>query len=172
MKSKIHETKATDNLSFLLILLFSISAITSPFWHIFYERGADDGVFGFSSMRSFLYTFGSHYILFGASVFMFWLIGFIKDKGKFFNYFVSSIAILFSSVSLYYLVYIFIPSNSPYLDYMYEICILACSIAISLAIFFLFQFYRSSKLQEKKETDEFISNSFRFIDEVNNALIK
>lgn len=170
MKLKTQGTR--DNIYLVLLIMFSLSAITAPFWHIFFEKGADDGLFGFSSTRSFLYTFGTHYILFGLSMFTFWVIGFIPDKNLSVKRLSYMINILFCSVALYYLFYVFIDSNSPYPDYVYEIANITCSLFISFLIFKLFNNYRIKRLQEKKEADEFVENAFSFINEVNKSLIQ
>jgi len=113
-------TQEINSIKLFIISIFSFICITSPFWHIFFEKGAGDGIFGFKSMRSFLYSFGTHFILFGCSVFLLMIINTIIDN-KQLKYMGNLVGGGFCSVSIYYLMFVFFDMNTPYPDYVHEL---------------------------------------------------
>ncbi|WP_299676368.1 hypothetical protein [uncultured Tenacibaculum sp.] len=159
-----------------LVSLLLVSA-SSPFWHIKFSKGMKDGIFGFSSLRSFLYSFGTHFILFGASIFFFWILHLIPNINKK----VKKIKLigflgigLYCSVSIYYLLYVFIDtSNSPYPDYYYEIAFIFVSFLSSYIIFKVFNFLNyvnNVKYDREEKTKKIIDYSIEFINEASKKL--
>lgn len=158
---------------FLLVFLSS----TSPFWHIKFEPGVKNGVFGFSSLRSFFYTFGTHFILFGASVFFMWILHLIPNvdeltkKVKKIGYIG---VLIYCSVSIYYLLYVFIDtSNSPYPDSYYEFTFILLSMigaGLTYKVFRLFEYVKTQRAIKEKDTEEFINSSLELMDELKKGL--
>ncbi|CAL2107478.1 conserved membrane hypothetical protein [Tenacibaculum sp. 190524A02b] len=181
MKLKTQETRITslDKVKILFLSSILIISITSPFWHIYFEKNATDGIFGFRSFRSFLYSFGTHFILFGFSVFMYWVLQLIpnlNDKIKTAKY-IANIGIgMYCAVSIYYLLYIFInTSNSPYPDYFYEIAFTSVSLLSSFIIYQVFKQLERTKEAVRKNEDErkkFVETSLEFIKEINESIAK
>lgn len=155
-KSKTHKISKVSIYKILFLTLILFITSTSPFWHIFFEKGVDDGVFGFRSMRSFLYTFGTHFILFGISVFMFWILQLIpnlNDKIKRVKIIGNTGVIIYCSVSIYYLLYVFVDTSNPYPDYYYEVAFVFTSLAISLLIYFYTK-YNKTTIQRLEEDNQ------------------
>ncbi len=48
----------------IVISILAFISTTLPFWHIAFEEGAEDGIFGFISICVFLYSFSSNFTLF------------------------------------------------------------------------------------------------------------
>ncbi|OEK07705.1 hypothetical protein A8C32_16765 [Flavivirga aquatica] len=165
-----------------MIAIFSFISITAPFWHIFSQKGVGDSFLGFKTIRSFLYTFGMHFALFGCSIFSFWAIN-IKSKtekqidniSKIKRNILNIIACTYCSVSIYYLLYTFIDTNSPYPDYYYEIAFIVGAIVVSVIILFFFNLQikiRDRKDKFEKESEYFLGTALNFIDEINHSIIK
>lgn len=181
MKLSYQQIREKNNINtkviVLLVLLLLISA-SSPFWHIEFSKEAKDGVFGFPTMRSFLYSFGTHFILFGASIFFFWilyLIPNIDEKIKRVKK-IGNLGIgLYCAVSSYYLLFIFIDSSiSPYPDYYYKIAFTVVSIIVSFIIYKIFHFFsyvNTLKEERNTATKNIIKLSRDFIDEASRKLI-
>ena len=173
-KSKIPGIKERINLGLIAILIFV--SVTSPFWHIFYERGASDGIFGFRTMREFLYSFGTHFILFGCSLFIFWFIYLLRDIDKKLRSIGNVVAGMFCSVSIYYLLYIFVYTSDPrYPDSFYEIAFTTGAVLSSLTIYLIFNYHRVNKLKiikREAEAKKFEATALKFIDEINKSLLK
>lgn len=179
MRYRIQETKVGLKLIRILCLFFILFvSSTAPFWHIFFELGKQDGIFGFMTMRSFLYAFGVHFILFGFSIFMFWILQLIPDLSKKIETIkkIGNIgAFMYCSVSLYYLLFIFVDKKKPYPDCYYEVASICFSLLSSFVIYKMFNF--SDKMREynrKKqiENEKFIRTSLEFINELNENIIK
>ncbi len=181
-KLKTQEIKEKNNtinikVIVLLVLLLLISS-SSPFWHIKFSKKASDGIFGFSTMRSFLYSFGTHFVLFGASIFFFWilhLIPNIDDRIKKIKRIGNLGVGLYCAVSCYYLLFVFIDSsNSPYPDFYYEIAFITISIIVSFIIYRIFRFLSYLKtLEEERQSNSknIIKLSRDFINEASKKLI-
>lgn len=153
--------------------MVAIIAATSPFWHIFYEKGASDGVFGFKTMRTFLYSFGTHFILFGCSLFFFWFISKVKSDDKNLIRVGNTVAGLFCSVSLYFLLFVFLPSNSPYPKYVYQIAFIVASISASAIVCLVFNYQRVVMIRRSEHEEEskvFINSTRSFIEEISNNI--
>jgi hypothetical protein len=56
-------------IEFIVISILAFISTTLPFWHIAFEEGAEDGIFGFISMRVFSYSFSAHFTLFLVALF-------------------------------------------------------------------------------------------------------
>ncbi len=161
-KTKLRTQEIKEKVNLLLIGVLILVSITSPFWHIFFERGASDGIFGFKSMRTFLYSFGTHFILFGCSLFLFWFIYLSLNLEKRLKRIGNLVAGLFLSVSIYYLLFIFIDtSNSPYPDSYYEIAFSLGAIFSSIIIYLIFE--RKEKLNQIKTRKEKLNNYYNKI---------
>ncbi len=159
----------------MVIALLSFVCVTAPFWHIFYKQGAEDGVFGFPSMRSFLYSFGVHFALFGCAVFLLLVVNRITDSNKRFRTVGNIIGGGFCSVAVYDLLYVFITKHDPFPDYMYEIAFITISILFSVLIVLVFQlqFRAKQKLMKEREASKaFINTALGFIDEINHTIVK
>ncbi|GAB1858150.1 hypothetical protein MHTCC0001_29870 [Flavobacteriaceae bacterium MHTCC 0001] len=79
----------------------------------------------------------------------------------------------FCSISIYYLLYTLIDTNTPYPDYIYELAFIVTSILSSIFIVMLFrlQFKIKKKREEaEKESKEFINTALSFIDEINHSI--
>lgn len=162
----------------VLLVLLLLTSASSPFWHIEFPKGKNDGVFGFSSMRSFLYSFGTHFVLFGASIFFFWilhLIPNIDDRIKKVKRIGNLGVGLYCAVSCYYLLFVFIDSsNSPYPDSYYKIAFALISIMVSFIIYRIFRFLSYLKmLEEERQSNSknIIKLSRDFINEASKKLI-
>jgi len=179
MKSKIPEIdnyKVNLKVIVFLILLLLISA-SSPFWHIEFSKESEETFLGFYNFRNFLYSFGTHFILFGASVFFFWILYLIPDLDDTIKKIkkIGNIGIgLYCSVACYYLFYIFVdPSNSPYPDYYYEIAVILVSLVTSFLIYKIFNFMsyiNNLKIERDADTKKIIQLSKEFIDEASKKL--
>jgi len=174
---EIKENRVNIKVIVLLVLLLLVSA-SSPLWHIKFSRNVDDGIFGFPTMRSFLYSFGTHFILFGASIFFFWILHLIPNINKKIKRIkvIGNLGVgLYCSVSCYYLLYVFIDSsNSPYPDYYYEIAFVTVSIVISIIIYKVFDFFtylNTLKHERDESTKNIINYSMDFINEASKKLI-
>ena len=128
-------------------------------------------MFGFKSMRSFLYAFGTHFILFGFSVFMFWVFQLIPSQDDLVKKIkrIGNLGIsVYCSVSIYYLIYIFIDkSNSPYPDYYYEIGVIFVSLFATYVLYRIFKFMgevREINTLHRKENEDFMKKGMEFID--------
>jgi cell shape-determining protein MreD len=164
-----------DTLEMVIIALLSFVCVTAPFWHIFYKEGANDGVLGFSSMRSFLYTFGVHFALFGCAVFLLLVVNRITDSNKRFRTVGNIIGGGFCSVAVYYLLYVFITKDDPFPDYMYEIAFIVTSVVFSVLIVLVFRLQfraKQKQLQEREASKVFIDTALGFIDEINHTIVK
>lgn len=162
----------------MLLALLLLTSASSPFWHIKFPSNTSDGIFGFTSLRSFLYTFGTHFILFGASIFFFWILHLIPNINKKIKIVkkIGHLGVgLYCSVSCYYLLYVFIDSsNSPYPDYYYEIAFIVTSIIVSFIIYKVFNFFEylnKLKYERDKKTDNIIKLSQDFINEASKKLV-
>ena len=164
-----------DTVEMVIIALLSFVCVTSPFWHVFFEEEANDGRFGFSTMRSFLYCFGAHFALFGCAVFLLLVVNRITDSNKRFRTVSNIIGGGFCSVAVYDLLYVFITKEDPYPDYMYEIAFITTSILFSIVIVLVFQLQFKAKqkvIQDRKASKAFINTALNFIDEINETLVK
>ena len=159
----------------IVISILAFICITLPFWHIAFEEGAEDGIFGFTSMRAFLYSFGTHFTLFSCSVFLLLIINVFVDADKQLKTISNIIGGGFCSVSVYYLLFVFITRHKPFPDYAYEIAFISTSILASIVIVKIFKLQfklRKKIIEDRKASKAFINTALNFIDEINETLVK
>ncbi len=81
---------------------------------------------------------------------------------------------LYCSVSIYYLLYVFIDTtNDPYPEVFYEIAFITLSIVSSFLIYKIFKFFEEVKEENRKKqiaNDKFVKTSLELLGEINKTI--
>ncbi|MEN1784655.1 MAG: hypothetical protein AAGF77_05890 [Bacteroidota bacterium] len=127
-------------------------------------------------MRSFLYSFGTHFALLGSSLLTFWVVYQVEFASRLVKKAVIYFCGLYFSIAVYYLLFVFIDTTvSPYPDYVYELAFIATALGAAFATSLLFKYSKKIKIQRQQrevEAKRFEQNALQFIEEVNSSFIK
>ncbi|WP_281989851.1 hypothetical protein [Aquimarina aggregata] len=147
----------------IIIIIGVVAAAIAPFVHILFPKGASEKVFGFPSMRVFLFSIGLPISLFILSLFIAFLSNFIELKEFKKTMRIGSICFLFTSS--YFIIWTFWYRDD-FNIYFYYAAMVIVSIFASFAISKLLQSI-TEKLSRLKSISEKIPNLDHRIKTVN-----
>lgn len=93
--------QTTGKLTYFMLALGAVIAITAPFLHILFAKESEVEVFGFYNARMFFYAIGLPLTLFIASLFLSFTSNFIKVP--FLAKTIKNISLLFLAIAMYYI---------------------------------------------------------------------
>ena len=135
-EKKVNYTKY--KVSTYIICALAIIGVAAPFFGRFADQTSTTPYLKFKNFSIFLYHFGLHFSLFTTSLFIFWIIGFIPNSAKSIKRLIAFCVSVFMSISLYFLIWVFIPLWSDAIDYpknYYTIAIILFSISLTFTLF-------------------------------------
>ena len=119
-----------------IICTLAILGSSAPFWHKFADKTSITSYFDFKNFYFFLYHFGTHFSLFTTSLFFLWVISFIPNSAKFIKKLITLSALVFMTISLYFLLWVFMPGKGfDFSKNYYGIVAAISSIVLTFALF-------------------------------------
>ncbi len=119
------------NLIVLLLTLGAMIAIIAPFSHMFFSRDSQVKVFGFDNARKFFYSLGMPVTIFIGALIMSYITSLIKGNPIY--KFLRRIPIVFLSVAIYYILWIF-SAFSDFDPLYYYIMLITVSITFGILV--------------------------------------
>lgn len=142
-------------LSILIGAIVLIGA-TAPIWHIWFDVNSTYKIFGFSNIHVFLYAFGSHFAIFCAASFIFWIKNFIDPQYKNLPKIINIVGGVFAAVGSYLLIWVFNP-YSDFPEYVYHIVFGISAVFIAYGMYALNNFIFLVTLDKKRNIKNLIS---------------
>ena len=127
-----------------IICALAIIGATAPFWHRFTDEYSTIPYLKFKNFSIFLYQFGVHLSSFTTSLFFLWVIGFIPNSAKSIKRLIASSVLIFIAVSLYFLIWVFMPLWSDEINYPKSYSRIAVAISSITLTFLLFKLTKAS----------------------------
>lgn len=162
-KLSYQQTKTPDIKLQTISLVIGIMALlgaTAPFWHIWADKTSVEKFVGFPNFRIFLYSFGNYFALFCLALFLFWVKNFIDPRYSSINKIINLVGGVFLAVSIYFLLWVFNPSQD-FPKYIYNVAFGVAAVILTYGVYRLNQFIIHAIWQNKTNIKELLSFAFR-----------